>query len=85
MIQDNQQKPQNDDGPLYCNFVFTLQRNGLHVHKANNYYVNVGKNAKQTPGNAEETVNIVTATDLNHLNDWIIQERITVMLLRDAK
>ncbi len=47
--------------------------------------VNVGKNAKQTPGNAEETVNIVTATDLNHLNDWIIQERITVMLLRDAK
>ncbi len=22
---------------------------------------------------------------LNHLNDWIIQERITVMLLRDAK
>ncbi len=27
----------------------------------------------------------VTATEPNHLNDWIIQERITVMLLRDTK
>ncbi len=27
----------------------------------------------------------VTATEPNHLNDLIIQERITVMLLRDAK
>ncbi len=27
----------------------------------------------------------VIATEPNHLNDWFIQERITVMLLRDAK
>ncbi len=27
----------------------------------------------------------VTAIEPNHLNDWIIQERITLMLLRDTK
>ncbi len=27
----------------------------------------------------------VIVTEPNHLNDWIIQERITLMLLRDAK
>ncbi len=27
----------------------------------------------------------VTASEPNHLNDWFIQERITVMLLRDTK
>lgn len=41
-----------DHVPLYCNFVFTLQKNGLHVHKAKSKCVNVEKlheMNKQTP------------------------------------